>query len=117
MEKRIKKIFDDLRREGVVGLAAVDKEGEVIASDLPPTAHVETFGIMTATVIGASSSANSELDRGSVKITTIDSGKGKIILANTIGDLIICVVTDRSLDHQEMYSDIHSAVDKINEFF
>ena len=117
MEREIRKVFGDLKREGIIGLAIVDKEGEVIESVLPSQVHLETFAIMGATIIGAASSAMSELDISGVDITTVYSGEGKIIYANTDVDLILCVVTDKSFEVENILEDIDNAVENLNQIF
>lgn len=117
MKREIREVLDNLRRDGIIGMAVVDKEGEIIASKLPGQVHEETFGIMSATVIGASSSANSELDRGSIEIAILHSDEGKIVLANTKVELILGLVTEESFDVQSMFDDIHDAVERLNVLF
>lgn len=113
----MKEVLDNLRRDGIIGMAIVDKEGEIITSKLPSQVHEETFGIMSATVIGASSSANSELGRGSVETAVLHSSLGKIVLANTDVGLILCLVTNESFDIQTIFDDIKNAVERLNMVF
>ncbi len=115
MNGKFKDLLKGLKQEGVLGVAAIDKEGNVIESDIPPDAHPETFGIMCATIIGASNSVNSELEHGSVKRTIVDSAKGKLIIANTKTDLILAVVVEKSQRLDVLFDDIDAAAKQMNQ--
>lgn len=115
MNGKLKEVLKNLKQEGVLGVAAVDKEGNIIKADLPSSVHKETFGIMCATIVGASTSVNSELEHGSVKRTIIDSDKGKLIIANTKTDLILTVVVAESQRLDVLSDDIRTAAKKIVE--
>ncbi len=105
----LKKIIKNLKREGVAGVAIIDKEGNVVDSDLPSTVHVETFGIMCATIVGAANSVNSELDQKSVKKTIIDSEKGRIIMANAGENLVLAVVIEENKSLGVLFDEIEKA--------
>lgn len=115
MAKELAEILEDLKRKGVSGSAIVDREGGIIESDLPSKAHEETFGIMCATMMGASNSANSELERGSVKRIIVDSKEGKIILSSPGKDVIFSVIVDSSKRLGALFEEINKAVESIKE--
>lgn len=109
------KVLENLKKEGVYGSAIIDKEGDVLASDLPTEVQEDTFGVMCATVIGASNTVNSEVDRGSVKRVVIDSKKGKIIIASTKMDLLLSVVVSRSQNLGALFEEINNSVKMLKE--
>ncbi len=115
MKAGIKEALGNLKKEGVSGVAILDKEGNVLEGDLPPSVHVETFGIMCATIVGAANSVNSELNRSSVGKTIIDSDQGRIIIANSGKDLVLAVVIGESKRLGVLFEEIENAVEKIKE--
>lgn len=115
MANRFGDILENLKEEGVYGSAIVDKEGGIIESDLPRGVHEDTFGIMCATITGASNSANSELDRGSVRRVIVDSEEGKIIITSTKNDLLLSVVVDKSRKLGSLFEEINKSVKTIRE--
>ncbi|MFP3871965.1 MAG: roadblock/LC7 domain-containing protein [Candidatus Natronoplasma sp.] len=106
-------VLENLKRKGVYGSAIIDREGGIITSDLPQEVHEETFGIMCATIIGASNSANSELERGSVKRIIVDSKEGKMIISNPGKDIILSVVVDTSGKLGALFEEINKTVENI----
>ncbi|MBS3782524.1 MAG: roadblock/LC7 domain-containing protein [Candidatus Thermoplasmatota archaeon] len=108
-----KKVFEGLKKEGVLGLALVDKKGNVIKSDLPSDVHDETFGMMSATIIGASCRANPKLSKGGVERSIVHSKKGNIIISNTSGGLILSVLVDESQDTKALTEKIDKAANEI----
>ncbi len=115
MAKEFEKALENLKRKGVYGSAIIDREGGILKSDLPSEVHEETFGIMCATIMGASNSANSELERGSVKRIIVDSKEGKIILSNPGENIIFSVVVDTSERLGVLFEEINKTVEIIKE--
>ncbi len=115
MMEDIDEVLQTLKREGVSGAAIVDKEGNVMESDLPAEVHVETFGIMCATIVGASNSLNSELGRSRVKKTIVDSDTGRIIIADAGEDLVLSVVIGESKRLGVLFDEIENAVERIKQ--
>lgn len=115
MANKFGEILENLKKEGVYGSAIVDKEGGIIASNLPREVHEDTFGIMCATITGASNSANSELDRGSVRRIIVDSEEGKIIITSTEDDLLLSVVVDKSRKLGALFEEINKSIKTIKE--
>ncbi|MBS3816433.1 MAG: roadblock/LC7 domain-containing protein [Candidatus Thermoplasmatota archaeon] len=115
MADEFRDILENLKRKGVYGSAVVDKEGGIIESDLPRNVHEDTFGIMCATIIGASNSANSELGRGSVRRIIVDSEEGKVIITSAGEDLLLSVVVDASRKLGTLFEEINKSVETIKE--
>ena len=110
-------VISNLMRKGIKGSAVIDKEGSVYSSDLPPSVHEETFAIMCATVIGASNSANSELERGGTNKVIIDSNEGHIVIANTKNNLLLTVIVDKKREMGMIIDEVETAIKMINENF
>ncbi|MFW6196152.1 MAG: roadblock/LC7 domain-containing protein [Thermoplasmatota archaeon] len=108
-------IISNLMRKGIRGSAVIDKEGNVYSSDLPRSIHEETFAIMCATIVGASNSANSELDRSRTNKVIIDSKEGHIVIANTKNNLLLTVIVDKKRELGMIFEEIENAVNMINE--
>ncbi len=117
MDNRLKKVLKKLKKDGALGVALVDKKGNLIESDLPPDVHDETFGIMSATIIGASCRASPRLRKGGVKRSIVHSQEGNIILSNTEGNMILSVLVEESKDVDALLEKVDSAVTEILEQF
>ncbi len=117
MNKGLKKVLKKLKKEGALGVALVDKKGNLIESDLPPDANDETFGMMSATIIGASCRASPGLSKEGVKRSIVHSKEGNIILSNTEENMILSVMVEEDKDIDSLLEKIDSAVKEIMEQF
>lgn len=115
MPEIYEEILDDLKIKGISGSAIIDKEGDIIETDLPEVVHEETFSIMCATVFGASTNANSELDRTSVNRIIVESNEGKIIITSVQQDRLLAVVVGDSEKLGVLFDEIKKAVKKIKQ--
>ncbi|MFW5945858.1 MAG: roadblock/LC7 domain-containing protein [Candidatus Natronoplasma sp.] len=117
MKEELKKVLGGLKDEDVLGVALVDKKGNLIESDLPPAVHDETFGMMSATIMGASSRASPKLSEGGVKRSIVHSQEGNIILSNTDKNMILSVLIDGSSDIDTYTEKVDAAVKEIKKLF
>ncbi len=75
------KALKELRGEfGSMASAAMSRDGILIAADMPEGVIAETFTIMCATLMGAASTAHSELKIGQPKVMKITSDKHEMML-------------------------------------
>jgi len=73
--------------------AVVSRDGIMISSDIPEGAIAETFTIMCATMMGAASTAHSELRIGQPKAIRVLSEKHEMIVVGAGRKFaIVCVV-------------------------
>ena len=80
-ETELKPVLRDLRVScGAIASAVISRDGLMIASDLPEGVSMETFAIMCATLLGAASTANSELHVGTPQSVIVESDGGRMIL-------------------------------------
>lgn len=63
---------------GATASAIISRDGLVIAADLPEAVSMDTFSIMCATLIGAASTANSELRAGTPECVLVESEDAKM---------------------------------------
>ncbi|MEF8836077.1 MAG: roadblock/LC7 domain-containing protein [Candidatus Thermoplasmatota archaeon] len=117
MNDGIRKVLRTLKKEGVLGVALVDKKGNLIESDLPPDVHDETFGMMSATIIGASCRASPKLSKGGVERSIVHSKEGNIILSNTEENMILSVLVEESKEIDPFIERVDSALNEISEHF
>ncbi len=117
MKDELKKVLRDLKDDDVLGVALVDKKGNLIESDLPSDIHDETFGMMSATIMGASCRASPKLSEGGVKRSIVHSQEGNIILSNTEKNIILSVLIDGSSDVDTYTEKVDAAVNEIKEIF
>lgn len=90
----LQRALKGLRTEfGSMASAVVSRDGILIASDIPDGVIAETFTIMCATMMGAASTAHSELRIGQPKAMRVTSEKHEMILVSAGRKaIIICVV-------------------------
>jgi len=90
----MQRALKSLRTEfGSIASAIISRDGILIASDIPGGVIAETFTIMCATMMGAASTAHSELRIGQPKMMRVISEKHEMMLVSAGRKMIIvCVV-------------------------
>ena len=68
---------------GSIASAIISRDGLLIAADLPEGTTAETFTIMCATLMGAASTAHSELKIGQPRFIKVSSEKHDMILVGS----------------------------------
>jgi predicted regulator of Ras-like GTPase activity (Roadblock/LC7/MglB family) len=91
---------------GSIASAIISRDGLVIAADLPEGVSVDTFAIMCATLLGAASTANSELRVGTPTSVLVESEDSKMIAVGAGRKALIVTVLpskgDASLAKKEL---------------
>ncbi|OGD47998.1 MAG: hypothetical protein A3K76_02710 [Euryarchaeota archaeon RBG_13_57_23] len=93
---------------GAIASAVVSRDGLVIAADLPDGVSMETFGIMCATLLGAASTAHSELRVGTPQRVIVESEDTKMVLIGAGRKALIVAVISRR-------GDVSQAIKKLDE--
>jgi uncharacterized protein len=83
---------------GAMASAVLSRDGLVIAADLPEGVSMETFAIMCATLLGAASTANSELKVGTPKHVVVESEDAKMVIVGAGRKALIVAVVGRKAD-------------------
>jgi predicted regulator of Ras-like GTPase activity (Roadblock/LC7/MglB family) len=83
---------------GAFASAVVSRDGLVIAADVPEGVSMETFGIMCATLLGAASTANSELRVGTPLHVVVESEDAKMIVVGAGRKALIVTVIGKKGD-------------------
>jgi hypothetical protein len=83
---------------GAMASAVISRDGLVIAADLPEGVSMETFAIMCATLLGAASTANSELKVGTPKHVVVESEDAKVVVVGAGRRALIVAVVGRKAD-------------------
>lgn len=83
---------------GAMASAVVSRDGLVIAADLPEGVSMETFAIMCATLLGAASTANSELKVGTPNHVLVESEDAKMVVVGAGRKALIVAVVGRKGD-------------------
>jgi len=88
-----------LRTEfGAIASAIVSRDGLVIAADMSEEVSGETFGIMCATLLGAASTAHSELRIGTPIGVMVESEDSMMIVVGAGRKALIVTVIPREAD-------------------
>ncbi len=78
---------------GAIASAVISRDGLIIAADVPDGVSMETFGIMCATLLGAASTAHSELRISTPQHVVVESEDARMVLVGAGRKaLIVCVV-------------------------
>lgn len=85
---------------GAIASAIISRDGLVVAADLPDGVSMETFAIMCATLMGAASTANSELRIGTPLSVVVDTEDAKMILVGAGRKALIVTVLPTRGDAQ-----------------
>ena len=83
---------------GAMASAVISRDGLVIAADLPEGVSMETFAIMCATLLGAASTANSELKVGTPRHVVVESEDAKMVVVGAGRKALIVAVVGRKAD-------------------
>ncbi|MFQ6106267.1 MAG: roadblock/LC7 domain-containing protein [Thermoplasmata archaeon] len=97
----MEEMLKELRKScGAVASALVGKDGLVMSSDVPDEVSLETFGIMSATIVGASVTAATELGREEPSKVTVDTGDLRVLIYNAgkRSLLVVAVPSDKSTE-------------------
>lgn len=93
---------------GAIASAVVSRDGLVIAADVPEGVSMDTFGIMCATLLGAASTAHSELRIGTPLHVIVDSEDAKMVVVGAGRKALIVTVVGRK-------GDVNIALKKLDE--
>ena len=83
---------------GATGSAVISRDGLVIAADVPEGVSMETFAIMCATLLGAASTANSELRVGTPLNVIVESEEAKMVVLGAGRKALIVAVIGKKAD-------------------
>lgn len=93
---------------GAIASAVLSRDGLVIAADLPEGVSMETFAIMCATLLGAASTAHSELRIGTPIHVIVDSEDAKMVLVGAGRKALLVAVIGKK-------GDVNLAIKKLDE--
>jgi len=95
----LKPALRNLRQScGAIASAIISRDGLVIASDMPEGVSGDTFAIMSATLLGAASTANSELRIGMPLSVVVESEDARILLVGAGRKALLVCVLPRKAD-------------------
>lgn len=83
---------------GSIASAVISRDGLVIAADMPEGVSVETFAIMCATLLGAASTAHSELRISTPKHVIVEGEDAKLLAVGAGRKALIVTVVGRRGD-------------------
>ena len=83
---------------GALASAVVSRDGLVISADVPEGVSMETFAIMCATLLGAASTANSELKVGIPQHVIVEAEDAKMIVVGAGRKALIVAVINKRGD-------------------
>lgn len=112
----LQRALKELKAEfGSLASAVISRDGLLIAADLPEGTATETFTIMCATLMGAASTAHSELRIGQPKIMRITSEKHEMVLAGTGKKAIAISIVPQGAKVDELQKKLERLADAVGE--
>ncbi len=99
IETELKPALRSLRQTcGAFASAIISRDGLVIAADVPEGVSMETFSIMCATLLGAASTAHSELRVGTPVNVLVESEDARMIVKGAGRKALIVTVLPLKAD-------------------
>lgn len=112
----LQQALKSLRSEfGSIASAIVSRDGILLVSDIPDGVVAETFTIMCATMMGAASTAHSELRIGQPKIMRVTSEKNEMLILSAGRKAIIVCVVPAGARLDELQSRLKEIVEGVQE--
>ncbi|MDI6859577.1 MAG: roadblock/LC7 domain-containing protein [Methanocellales archaeon] len=91
----LKKVLADLGvAVDVEASAIISRDGLIMASDIPPGVHAETFAAMNATMLEAAEIATSQLKKSVPDTLIIEYKEGRLIAISAGPKALLVVMTD-----------------------
>lgn len=111
----VEPVLSDLKKTGKIDATAiVSRDGILVGAEIPPEVHGETFAIMSATMLGAAITANSELNKNMPTKVVVESDDGITIVAGA-GINSILVVSSKNNDTGAVISATDKAIENLKK--
>ena len=111
-------VLADLRRSGGIrAIAIVSREGILIAADMPPEVHAETFAAMAAIMLGAAETAALEIDSGTPDRLIVETDEGRLIVAGAGERSMLVVLADPRAGLGQVIVEMTRAVTRLKDIF
>lgn len=108
--------FKQLRETcGAVASALVGKDGLVLQSDFPSSVSTETFGIMSATIVGASITAATELGKHEPSRVVVETRDLKIVIYNSGKRTLLVVAVPKDKDVDDVDTSVKDILAQVRE--
>lgn len=114
--EKLGEILRELKKvSGIEASAVVSRDGILMASDIPDDVHGETFAIMSATMLGAAITANSELRKKLPERIIVESGDGRTVVAGAGEKSLLVVSTRGNVDMAAVLKGIAGACSRVED--
>jgi predicted regulator of Ras-like GTPase activity (Roadblock/LC7/MglB family) len=111
-------VLSDLRRAGGIrATAVVSREGILIASDLPPEVHAETFAAMAAIMFSAAETAALEMNESTPDRLIVETDEDRLVVAGAGERLMLVTLTDKKAGLGHVIVEMSRAVARLKEIF
>jgi predicted regulator of Ras-like GTPase activity (Roadblock/LC7/MglB family) len=115
---RVNDVLSDMRRaNGVRAAAVVSREGILIASDLPPEVHAETFAAMAAIMFSAAETAALEMNESTPDRLIVETDEGRLVIAGAGERIMLITLTDTKAGLGQLIVEMSRAVTRLKEIF
>lgn len=113
-QQRLEALLEDLSGEkGVLGAALVSRDGIAIRATGKLAQGRETFGAMSATVMGAAEIAIGELDGGKTLHLIATTDRLKLLIVGATRDLLLVACIQADASHEKLLPRLESAAHNV----
>lgn len=111
-------VLADMRRAGGIrALAIVSREGILVASDMPPEIHAETFAAMAAIMQSAAETAAMELSAAPPDRLIVETDEGRLVVAGAGERMLLVTLADAHASLSHVIVEMTRAVARIRDIF
>ncbi|HUL62304.1 MAG TPA: roadblock/LC7 domain-containing protein [Methanocella sp.] len=112
------KVLSDMRRGGEIrAVAIVSRDGVLVAADMPPGVHAETFAAMAAIMLGAAETAALEIEMAMPDRLIVETDEGKLLVAGAGERMMLVALADAKAGLSHVIVEMNRAVARIKEIF
>jgi hypothetical protein len=112
------RVLIDMRRAGYVrAMAVVSREGILVAYDMPPDVHAETFAAMAAIMLNAAETAALELHEAPPDRLIVETDEGKLVVAGAGERMMLVALIEARAGLGHVIVEMSKAIARIRDIF
>lgn len=93
-------------RLGALAAALVSRDGQVVCAEMPPGAYAETFGIMSATLLGAATTLGAELGKVGADRVVVQGPDSRAVVLKVDASTLLVAVIDAAAEVQDAVTEM-----------
>lgn len=110
-------LIDMKRAADIRALAIVSREGILVAADMPPDVHAETFAAMAAIMLGAAETAALELNEAAPDRLIVETDSGKLVVSGAGERMMLVALIQSGAGLGHVIVEMSRAIARIKDIF